>query len=742
MQHQLIHSLMLREVYFSDDKELWFDICSRKMRFSMYEFVILTGLCCFGDESDYAEFCHSSSFCDKYFKDESKVSRRVIEKKFMSRCWENDNEDAVKFAKIYLIQCLLLSTHPETRVEMKLVHLIDCERFDEFPWGRYIFEKTVGALKHKLVGVSSEDYQNNGYFYRLSGFPYIIQIWFYECLVRVPDFLVKLTKSEVSPRMLRWKPNDVSDLKDVDYKLFKDSMMKVSMKNIEATEDEVSGLDFGGLGPQPDENELGFNDSVAAKNVIGEENVDGGGGVPIHNLVQSLCSKFFKDFKADIVRDLKAYVDSKFEVLKKDISSLEKRVDLIENLKFQTEDDEKTESDDDTIFVLKKKNDTKEHVEVTEFNKEADIQDDVQIEKNSRDGLADMSNEKVNFIFNTFINCCIHFDLNFPNTYEKEIDSITHEMINDQSEAVGDVNESTVAVVLEKVNDQTDVIGVENESTIDEALEKENVQTDSLGVVNESTVDVALEKVNVLEGDNASEKPLPATSSFLENLDGKYIDAAVTAAELQNLVDTASYVPKKVTKYQRKRKVNPSSVLKSPFKCFDTPEKIKNMGNVFRDHCPLTVENVGEKHNLDWEAEFYNWVEIDIVDLPTKNVKGKKKRKLVPTMSLGGECVSKKDFFYKLSESGCYLESDHIDILFGYLRKKCSILWNGYTVLGIAFDAFVQATYKSLLEGKEIGDWMLMERSKIILFWREWTLTTVASTSTIPYPLISTIVLL
>ncbi|XP_050207489.1 uncharacterized protein LOC126656909 [Mercurialis annua] len=146
---RFIHSILLREVHHPDMSELWFYYGSGNMCFSLYEFGLVSGLVCGGDEPRFSDYCNGGTFYGKFFSDENRITRQVIESKFNDAVWENDDE-AVKFAKVYFVKCFLLGSLKTTLIDSRFITLLDCSDFDDFLWGKYSFQLFVQSTKNKL----------------------------------------------------------------------------------------------------------------------------------------------------------------------------------------------------------------------------------------------------------------------------------------------------------------------------------------------------------------------------------------------------------------------------------------------------------------------------------------------------------------------------------------------------------------------------------------------------------------
>ncbi|XP_055961431.1 uncharacterized protein LOC126676192 [Mercurialis annua] len=103
------------------------------------------------------------------------------------------------------------------------------------------FDLFVQSTKNKFWTLLQASKQAT--FYRLYGFPYAIQFWFYETLTTVPAFLCSLNNAAAYPRFMRWSLKDMRKIQNFDFKVFDDPNEKViSSSNIKATAYELSEI--------------------------------------------------------------------------------------------------------------------------------------------------------------------------------------------------------------------------------------------------------------------------------------------------------------------------------------------------------------------------------------------------------------------------------------------------------------------------------------------------------------------
>ncbi|OIT30885.1 hypothetical protein A4A49_17658 [Nicotiana attenuata] len=178
VQNQLIHALLLREVYQPNQDEIWIVVNGVKLRFGLQEFALISGLKCTGDEKKHYNSEYKKNLIDTYFSGESLVNKASISVCFKENMWMTD-EDAVKISIL--------------------------GEFNSYPWGKVLFQSTINGLTDKL--------RTKPQSYRLAGFPLAFQCWFYECCPYVNGLIVsKLNLCNIYPTTLEKEMLDLTGL--------------------------------------------------------------------------------------------------------------------------------------------------------------------------------------------------------------------------------------------------------------------------------------------------------------------------------------------------------------------------------------------------------------------------------------------------------------------------------------------------------------------------------------------------
>ncbi|WOH09202.1 hypothetical protein DCAR_0728657 [Daucus carota subsp. sativus] len=196
IQHQLIHNLVLRQLKQLNKHEIWIGVGGKKLKFGIEEFATITGLRCVGNPDKMRCAKANNNFVSTYYEGYKTISRSDVKKSFFAREWKSD-EDAVKMGKLYFLHHFLLTSSNDTHVPKGDLDLLDGNQFDEFPWGKEVFRMTVDSLKSCAKTSSKDNY------YRLTGFPYAFQVWFYECCPYLNGKYCDQNESSI-PRILNW----------------------------------------------------------------------------------------------------------------------------------------------------------------------------------------------------------------------------------------------------------------------------------------------------------------------------------------------------------------------------------------------------------------------------------------------------------------------------------------------------------------------------------------------------------
>ncbi|XP_050233436.1 uncharacterized protein LOC126681921 [Mercurialis annua] len=242
--------------------ELWFEVGGCRLKFGIEEFALVSGLNCQGDSSKYGYPKVANGLYDKYFSGLQSVSKQTLQDLFLSRRWDSE-EDGFKLAFMHFLHNFLLASPKTARIPLKDFDVVDSADFNDYLWGVDVFKCTFDSLATKAVltpgCLKAED---NAYHYRLNGFPYVLQCWFYECCLAAKKTFVQLVNKTAIPRILRWQAFFHPKYIPVDRELFVEfASDQVFFRSIVPTPAEKNALPLGDFFKKNKDKGKAVNDS-------------------------------------------------------------------------------------------------------------------------------------------------------------------------------------------------------------------------------------------------------------------------------------------------------------------------------------------------------------------------------------------------------------------------------------------------------------------------------------------------
>ncbi|XP_055960977.1 uncharacterized protein LOC130015239 [Mercurialis annua] len=225
-QGQVVHSMLARQFDNAGENEMWFAVGQLKVRFSIEEFAILTGLNCTGEIQKVGFEDGANHFAEKYFGGLSKLNRQSVAECFACKRWQSD-EDAVKIAFLYVLELYFLCALDSNLIEAHHLDVIASEDYNSYPWGKEIFYYTLKSFKSKDL---TKKFKNEGYC-RLLGFPIILQFLFYECFPTVDGKICTLVGNKV-PRCLNWSSSITPTVDDLQSNFYNQGSEILAFLNI------------------------------------------------------------------------------------------------------------------------------------------------------------------------------------------------------------------------------------------------------------------------------------------------------------------------------------------------------------------------------------------------------------------------------------------------------------------------------------------------------------------------------
>ena len=159
----------------------------------------------------------------KFFWWFEKINKQSVQECFFSKHWEND-EDCVKIAVLFFIELFLFSSPTDKLVSRKIFNIVESNLYNEYLWGKDVFDMSFECLKGRLT--NKEKKLHDGFFYRLNGFLYVLQVWFYECCPFLSGNICFFNGGKI-PRILSWHYNSTPSYKVLMRTVFSELAKKV-----------------------------------------------------------------------------------------------------------------------------------------------------------------------------------------------------------------------------------------------------------------------------------------------------------------------------------------------------------------------------------------------------------------------------------------------------------------------------------------------------------------------------------
>ena len=87
---------------------------------------------------------------EKYFCRLKKIYKQYVQECFFSKHREND-EDCVKITVLFFIELFLFSSPTDKLVSRKTFDIMESNLYNEYQWGKDIFDMTFKCLKGRLT---------------------------------------------------------------------------------------------------------------------------------------------------------------------------------------------------------------------------------------------------------------------------------------------------------------------------------------------------------------------------------------------------------------------------------------------------------------------------------------------------------------------------------------------------------------------------------------------------------------
>ncbi|PON38937.1 hypothetical protein PanWU01x14_308520 [Parasponia andersonii] len=243
---QLIHYILLRQLVCpAGENSMWFRIGGKEYEFGLKKFALITGLDCSEFGSLEVENQLNNRIRDRYFDGKDRVIGKDLDRSFKN-CDGNNDEDVVKLAQLYLLERFLFGKDSRRPTEKLPIGLVDkVEDFNKFPWDRLLYNCLKHSIKNllrsrdkKISKTPTKDSNISYLTYELHGFPYVLQLWVYECIPLIGKKLAHRIDQKM-PRMWNWATTKQPNSKSLENEVFNADELQVK-SGLQLTEDEIN----------------------------------------------------------------------------------------------------------------------------------------------------------------------------------------------------------------------------------------------------------------------------------------------------------------------------------------------------------------------------------------------------------------------------------------------------------------------------------------------------------------------
>ncbi|KAL6572746.1 hypothetical protein OROMI_013704 [Orobanche minor] len=615
MYSQLIHQALIREIYQRDYGEIWIKFGEKRVRFGLPEFCLISGMNGLGNSDVSGYSGKESALVAKYFG-ESRVTRAFIQSVYEEASFDND-EEAVRLSAIYLLFNLLLAAASPRYVDMDLLTYAAIGDLNVFPWGKICFDQTVRSLSIAVKGsarrLKSGFIEYNIFkerytkLYKLCGCSYCFQVFLFETIPTLKDRGFCVRKDVSKFWILGWKEIGKSPTNEqLNDFVFGSGQMRVQLMKPSLEEScEMTFLD-------------GFRFLEVNDGGFGvDNNADPNGKTTFS------CSSVSRE-------ELKILLDERLKPLEDSISSVKESTDLL-------------------------KKDVREQLHFFEGNIIKQIKDLLRVV--CPDKCSDVNNSERDKLFdevpleNVCLDClvcggkyktCDHGPVNVSHSCELNESHTCDAVGKDFS----DPNVEKLSKVTESGNEPTVIV----EESLSVARDLEGKK--SLDIVGEGNANV----------ENEEQESSPNSKSHFD-------DIIFTTPDIKMIEEMEHSVMKKDV---GKRAAVKSAVLRSPYTtdfgsadCKELvlyPKDIRKGISAFPDEC---MKSPNESEVL----LFDEWFKIGFNSRKRVYKFPGSSDNINPPFSFGDIRISSKMWFYSLLTPNKWINDDHINIAFYYLRK-------------------------------------------------------------------------
>ncbi|KAF3623203.1 hypothetical protein FXO38_27295 [Capsicum annuum] len=167
------------------------------LKFSIYEFSLITGLNCFDNVDDFKYEDSSPSWLMKrYFPQSTNgINKEALVELFLKENFEN-KEDVLQMAIIYFIHTFIYSHLNASTVPFSDFKMVEDKKYQFFSWGKVSFSRLMASLR--------QEFSMEKQLYRLGSIPQVLNVWMFELCSNV-DTKVVVREGNNTPRILNWR---------------------------------------------------------------------------------------------------------------------------------------------------------------------------------------------------------------------------------------------------------------------------------------------------------------------------------------------------------------------------------------------------------------------------------------------------------------------------------------------------------------------------------------------------------
>ena len=162
------------------DVEMSFAIDNKTLKFGLKEYAVVTGLNCAPIQTlTYTQMAGEIKFKKKIFGDFDDIDINTIA--YVCENIEDFvNEELLKLVNLYFLEEVILPKEKRQPIDLNHINLLTNEEFNQYSWGRVVFQNTVKALKSISKGVAAG--------YHLADFPFALLAYAYETIPQLSEF--------------------------------------------------------------------------------------------------------------------------------------------------------------------------------------------------------------------------------------------------------------------------------------------------------------------------------------------------------------------------------------------------------------------------------------------------------------------------------------------------------------------------------------------------------------------------